>query len=211
MKQILYFESSFYATNRLVQQGVYRYARFAKWKVQVVPYAGAAKQQCVEVEGDGRPDIKGLLDFWHPTGVLVDCGAAPDLLQQKDFGDIPAVFIDRRPGSAWSVCVSDDPTGIAKIAARELLSLGLPHYGYVPWLTNVPWSRERGEVFGNLVRMNGYGYQAFQNPDGSVSLKTHCDSLCEWLRDLPKPCGILAANDAIGARVLLCAARCRIR
>jgi len=211
MKQILYFESSFYANNRLVQQGVYRYARFAKWKVQIVPYAGAAKQQCVEVEGDGRPDIKGLLDFWHPAGVLVDCGAAPDLLRQKDFGDTPAVFIDRRPGPSWNVCVSDDPMGIAKIAAHELLSLGLPHYGYVPWLTHVPWSRDRGELFGNLVRMNGYGCQVFPNSGGSVSLKTHCARLCEWLKALPKPCGILAANDAIGARVLLCAARCRIR
>ena len=211
MKQILYFESSFYANNRLVQEGVYRYANVAKWKVQAIPYAGAARQQCVEAAEDGRPDVKGLLDFWRPAGVLVDCGAAPDLLRQRDFGDVPVVFIDRRPGPFWRVCVSDNPTDVAKIAARELLSLGLSHYGYVPWLADQPWSRERGEVFGGIVRMNGYDCNIFKNPAEGSSLNAYCDGLCEWLKSLSKPCGVFAANDSIGARVLNCAARCQIR
>ena len=75
MKTILYFQSSLNASNNSVLDGVSRYARSANWKVRVTPYADAAYLLGDHADGRRAPDVKGLLEFWKPDGVIAECGA----------------------------------------------------------------------------------------------------------------------------------------
>ena len=210
MTKILFFESSFCDSNRRVEVGVFRYAKSARWNVQMVPYAAAAAmQQSSSMEG-GRPDVKALLEFWRPAGALVCCGAAPDIIRKRDFGNTPVVFLVEKPGDvAQADCVVSDRRAVAEVAARELLSLNLQSYAFVPSPRTTRWSRCREEVFGEIVRLNGREFRVFRGGTGSKMASAR--RLCKWLADLPKPCGVFAANDVVGERVLSCAARCGIK
>ena len=110
---------------------------------------------------------------------------------------------------------------VAACAAKELLSLGFEHYGFVPYTIErtsrshggnrksheeIYWSRERREAFEKFVRMNGRDIQCYP---GRMTGEFHAKpdpALVKWLTALPKPCGILAANDAV-ARNVICACR----
>ena len=211
MKTVLYFQSSLCASNNAELEGVYRYAKLSKWRVQVLPYAEAASGRLHVGTKAERPDVKGLLAFWKPSGAIIDCGAAPGLLGPADFGFLPAVFIDRT-SEKGETCVTSDARAIAEAAARELLSLGYPTTcAYVPWMTDIAWSRTRGEAFAEIVRMNGRKCHMFRKRPFRDDKETYRSWLKDWLKAVPKPCGVFAANDYIASLVLSCAAVEKIR
>lgn len=204
MKTILYLQSSLNASNNSAMDGVYRYARTAGWRVHVTPYADAAYIRGDHAAAARCPDVRGLLDFWKPDGVIAECGAAGGLLDPGDFKSVPAVFLDRIP-TAGEICVTSDARPIAALAAKELLSLNFRTYAYVPFKERVPWSVERGEAFAHFVRMNGCKFHCFRKRPFGDDAETYRTWLREWLRKAPKPLGILAANDYIAEIVLSCA------
>lgn len=204
MKTILYFQSSLNASNNSGLEGVNRFAKTAGWRIHIAPYADA-----LYIRGDHsvvarRPDVKGLLEFWQPDGVIAECGAAADLLSPEDFGSVPVVFLDRIPRGR-EACVMSDPKPIAALAAKELLSLDFPTYAYVPFKEPASWSDERGAEFARLVRMNGRKFHLFRRRPFRDDAETYRSWLREWLRKAPRPMGVFAANDFIAAQVLVCA------
>lgn len=209
MKTILYFQSSLNASNNSVLDGVSRYARSANWRVHVTPYADAAYLRGDHAVGSGAPDVKGLLEFWKPDGVIAECGAAQTLLRPCNFRSVPVVFVDRiQTGN--EVCISSDARSIAELAARELLSLGFKTYAYVPFAEPVPWSVKRGEEFARLVKMNGLKFHQFRKRPHGDEAENYRAWLRMWLRIAPKPMGGFAANDYMASFVLSCAEREKI-
>lgn len=209
MKTILYFQSSLNASNNSVLDGVSRYARSANWKVRVTPYADAAYLRGDHDDGRGAPDVKGLLEFWNPDGVIAECGAAQTLLKPRDFRAVPVVFVDRIQLED-EVSISSDARSIAELAARELLSLGFKTYAYVPFKEPLSWSVERGREFARLVKMNGLNFHQFGKRPSGNDAKTYRTWLLSWLRNAPKPMGVFAANDYMASLVLSCAERGKI-
>ena len=209
MKTILYFQSSLCASNNAELDGVYRYAKSARWRVQVVPYGEAAGGRLHADEESAKPNIGALMEFWRPDGVIVDCGAAPGLLGPSDFRRTPTVFLDRS-NDQKALCVYSDSEEIAACAAKELLSLDCAVYTYIPWTEDLDWSRNRGEAFARIVRMNGRKCHIFRPRTFGHEDDTYRAWLKEWLEKAPKPLGVFAANDYIAAQVLSCAAVARI-
>jgi len=204
VKTVLYLQSSLNASNKSCLEGVVRYAKMAAWRLHVLPYADAAYIRGDHADAARRPDVKGLIGFWSPDGVIAECGAAGNLLSPADFKPVPVVFLDRIP-SGNETCVTSDAKPIAALAAKELLSLGFRTYAYVPFKERVPWSRERGEAFARLVKMNGCKFHLFRRRPFGDDAETYRSWLREWLRKSPKPMGIFAANDYIADMVLSCA------
>ena len=209
MKTILYLQSSVNASNYAGLDGVRRYAKAAGWRIHVTPYADAAYIRGEHDDSGRSPDVKGLLEFWKPDGVIAECGAARDLIDPNDFKPVPAVFLDRVP-SKGETCVTSDAKPIAALAARELLSLGFSTYAYVPFQERVQWSVERGAEFERIVKMNGYKFHIFRRRPFGDDSETYRTWLCEWLRKAPKPLGVFAACDYVAATVLSCAEREKI-
>lgn len=209
MKNILYLRSSINASNNSDLEGVNRYAKTEGWRVHVTPYADAAFVRGDLADGDRRPDIKGLLGFWKPDGVVAECGAARDLLDPDDFKSVPVVFLDREP-TGDETCVTSDARQIAALAAKELLLLDFRTYAYVPFNLHASWSTARGVEFERLVRMNGCKFHLFRKRPFGDDAETYRAWLREWLRKAPKPMGVFAANDLVAETVLSCAEREKI-
>ena len=200
MKTILYFQSSTCASNRAKLDGVSRFARSFGWHIAVILFGEAARshlQQRCE-----KPNIRELARFWQAEGAIVDSGDAPDELNVRDFGRLPVVFLDKKHAGT-APCVASDSLAIAELAAHELLMADCAAYGFVPWLTPLSWSLERGREFAARIRLNNKPFVPFprqEAPDSRLA-----ERLRVWLRDAPKPFGVFAANDYIASIVLTAA------
>jgi len=210
MKDILYFQSSLNAGNNSSLEGVRRFAKSSNWRVHVTPYADAAYHHGDHTASSQEPDVKNLLKFWKPVGVIAECGAAPKLLKPRDFGAVPVVFLDQLP-IPGAICVTSDAVAIAELAARELLSLAFKTYAYVPWMEKVYWSEERGREFSRIVRMSGFNFLQLKKIPSGAGTEIYRNWLCTWLRSAPKPLGVFAANDYVASIILSCAEREKIR
>ena len=172
--------------------GVYRYAKKVGWQVSVAEY------------GRNFESIAAALKFWRPDGLIVE-GGYTELadFRQSDFKGYPAVFCDarasrmRRPYSG----VSHDSSVTATLAAKELMSLGFSDYAFVGNLQSREWSEHRRDVFAKTVAANGCGIHVFETCTVQ-DFDAFREKLRPWLGALPRPCGLLAANDATADIVL---------
>ena len=174
MEIVLFFQSTHQKSWRLKLGGVYRFARANDWFVQVV-------------YGDAPPcEIRRTLARWNPIGCLVDRalaqGAAPDRL----FGNLPTVYLDQRTTRA--PCrhprLVHDSAATARMAGRELLRLDRASYAFLGLERGYFWEREREAAFRRLCAEAGKPMSVLRRADLTASLAA-----------LPKPCGVLAAND----------------
>lgn len=187
-----------------LMKGVKRYADKAGWTLRRLDYRtvdGALVQ-----DGTNEPlDIRGLLKLWRPLGLIVDAGVAPAQLPDI-FGRsrIPLVFSDLSPGEARgralaTAYVASDAEAVAEAAFNELARQGVASFAYVPFRNpGWSWSRARGEQFARRARASGAAFSCFAASDVG---ERRTRALAAWLKGLPKPCGVFAANDAEAERV----------
>ncbi|WP_187142971.1 AraC family transcriptional regulator [Terriglobus albidus] len=94
---------------------------------------------------------------------------------------------------------------IATLAADHLLERGFKHFAYCGYAKSPinGWSQERQEAFVNHLRRRAASCDVFDRyPRSNHNWATLQRSLGEWLRTLPKPLGVMAANDNRGRQVL---------
>ena len=197
MKRILYFQATLKVSARQKLEGAYSYGRDHGWDVQVIE-SGASERKAKE-----------LVAFWSPDGILVECGSEQNHFNPAIFGKTPVVFLDRNPKTLAkpAFCVVHDSVATACLAARELLSLKLAAYAYVPWSEPRFWSEEREKGFGDALRLNNCGYSRFGGKVKSMDIRSLQKELVIWLKGLPRPVGVFAANDFMAAQVSAAATR----
>ena len=174
MDIVLFFQSTSRKSWLQKLAGVHAFAHEHNWFVQVIESYASAEE------------IRHALDEWHPVGCLVDRamtnGAAPDHL----FCDIPTVYLDQRRThrSRRHPCLLHDSAAEAALAGGELLDLKCASYAYIGTGLDYHWDKDRLAEFSKVARSKG---------------KTVTDlplsGLKEAIVSLPKPCGILGAND----------------
>ena len=181
--------------------GVYRYAKKAGWQVGVAEY------------GRNFESIAAALNFWHPDGLIVE-GGYTELagFRQSDFDGYPAVFCDARASRMarpYSGVVHDS-SKTATLAAKELLSFGFQDYAFVGNLQPREWSEQRRKVFAKAVKAAGCRLCVFQSGIAE-EFDVFRERLKSWLAELPRPCGLLAANDTTADIVLRVLKNMRIK
>ena len=197
---VCFFQSSGRYEGRRIE-GVYSFAREKGWRVLVID----RRQQGL---GVGR-----LLNFWNPAGCIIEGVVDEALLSPRDFGNTPVVFCDvapsicgnrtweRRPRTSF---IKHDSAATTSLAVKELMSLGLKNLAYVGFLEPTYWSDERASAFREETRRWG-GEVDFFLYDRRRPFKDALDfqlRLRQWLKNLSKPCSILAANDFMGDQTL---------
>ena len=91
--------------------------------------------------------------------------------------------------------VKSDANAVGQEAAHALLRQGVyKAYGYAGYRTDDDWSRERGRAFRNALETAGFVGRMFDVEHYRDNVEDKA-TLVKWLKDLPKPCGILAACD----------------
>ena len=198
---VLYFQSSLAEINMSELEGARRRAQDLGWHIQVIEYDGAAKNR-FHTAGGGIADIRELLKFWRPDGCIVECGGRPPRFSIAEFGRTPVVLLDCHPIDVHGgvPCVYRDESVVGQCAARELLSLGFDDYAYLPWPeSSLTWSRIRGEAYAVCVAQNGKRHHVFTHSTQDVDVVRIRRDVSNWIRTLPRPCGVFCANDIMAA------------
>jgi LacI family transcriptional regulator len=153
-------------------------------------------------------NVKRQLDFWQPVGVIAECGSGASELNAESFGTVPAVYFDADRAVHGPGCyVTLDSEKVGALAAEHLLSLDLPHYAFAAFRLPLFWARERCEAFVEAVqRSRGCGVSVFDPGREQVS-DVRQQAMEEWVRSLPRPCGVFAANDYVGEEIANICAR----
>lgn len=179
------FQSTLRKSWRDKLSGVCRFAKERGWFVQVVDrFATPA-------------DIRRMIREWRPLGCLVDRAVERDAPPDSLFGKLPVVYLDQAPSHPSRIhpsLVHDSATS-ARMACRELLKLDLDSYAYVATGKRYFWDLERLAAFRQEIKAAGHLPNV---------LNRH--NLRDSLKPLPKPCGILAANDRCAIEVVHAAA-----
>ena len=103
-----------------------------------------------------------------------------------------------------------DSSATAALAAKELLSLGFDNYAFVESLQPREWSDMRRRVFAKAVKSAGKRLDVFRT-GGVEAFDEFREKLVTWLSGLPRPCGLLAANDTTADVVLRGLRRMRLK
>ncbi len=153
----------------------------------------------------GVDSIQALASMFRPDGLIVWSGTLLPAEVRAVFGyRLPIVSIEG--GHAWrgAVCVDGDSASIAELAARELLLTERDDFAYVPYAGGDTWNTGRGREFARRIAIAGKRFHRFPGVSGisDDAGKSASADLSGWLNELPKPCGIFAANDIAGERVL---------
>lgn len=191
--------------------GISRYAREHSWTLATI--------DC-QVVGDRlvHPDTAAPLTFaqlqkaWKPSGMIVDHAAASIVYAHRKSIHIPMVFPDRYPEDIGrdAFCVSCEATNTAEAAVDELFRFGYTDYAYIPVLaaTQPYWSQMRAQAFKRRIEEAGCSFHTFTPQPPASEKEQH---LVRWLKTIPKPCGILTANDAVANKVRFACQAARLR
>ncbi|MBC2595451.1 substrate-binding domain-containing protein [Ruficoccus amylovorans] len=95
-----------------------------------------------------------------------------------------------------------DNQAIGALAAEHFLQRGLRHFAFYGERMNYSYCTERLKGFSQRLKAEGFTPAVFSMQHDSQSLKNVLDQASGWLRDLPKPIGILADRDASGTHLL---------
>lgn len=174
-------------------QGILRFARMhPEWNILILP---------------GHPATQFMLksENWKPDGIIATAFAlAEDRKLLAQWGSIDAaVIIDADSPTKIlaprkQVCIDCDNRLIGRVAANFYLKRGFQHFAYIPSTRKRRWSDEREQAFVKQISDSG-------NPEVFVydvperhrrSWGQDSRRIAQWLSNLPKPCGLLAANDS---------------
>lgn len=183
-------------TARRIIAGVYKYAATRPdWEIVLL---------------GNHPSNDGFIisDSARITGAIVDATwllpqnrglIDPGRLRGAVFATIPVP--EGFKGKAQAI--GTDDRSLAETAARLFLRHGLRHFGYVGSHGGEDWSRARGRFFRDALAAAGYPLDTYSQTDASKSdWNPERASLGRWLKNLPKPCGVLAAIDQRALHIL---------
>ena len=181
-------------------RGILKYVRLhGHWLVHPV-IGKTAEQQLNEIR------------HWEGSGIISETYAITDAFEKAIVeAHLPTVLLDPvdshcvPPHPFSTLCsIRCDGHAVGRLAAEHLMELKCRHFAFVGYIHDVNWSRNRYEGF--ATRLAESDFQSFDY--GNLSEEEQFDwgierkRLCAWLQRLPKPVGILVANDSRGRQVI---------
>jgi len=164
---------------------------------------------------EGNPDMTPPESYkkWRPDGRIIGRQDWTPLAREMN-SKTPIITLDV-PGNvgAHASTVNHDSEAIAESIADYYLQQRFEHFAFIGSETGPYWSLIRAKAFEKVVRSNGYSCSIYpQSPtltsrDWSFEEKR----MKQWLLELPKPCGIMAAFDLKAMQVLDCCLKCNIK
>lgn len=199
MNIVLYFQYPGKSSAPMKLEGVRSIADKVGWMLRVI---------------DDPPDAQLLtrsMEFWQPIGCIVDCGGNEGKIDSSIFQQFPTVYLDGTPSALpdHAFSVSHDSRAIGTAAAHELMLVDQGNFVYIHPPIHCQWSDERKIGFENALKINGKTCRCFV-PQGSMTWSNTSASapiayqqqLRTFLKTVPMPCSIFAANDRVASEVL---------
>jgi LacI family transcriptional regulator len=143
------------------------------------------------------------MEQWQSDGVIARIRNRETAKRFAKMG-IPVVDILGVVPNTGIPLVQVDNQHIAELAANYLLGQNLHSFGFCD-IRGHAWARQRHEEFRNTIVQAGFECHVHQLPsfEGKAWYSEPArNSLDCWIAQLPKPVGIMAANDWAGQKVL---------
>jgi len=143
------------------------------------------------------------LNSWHGDGIIARIENVKTAEAVVNSG-VPAVDMSAArlaPSLPW---VETDDRAIATLAAQHLIDRGFQHYAFCGD-DHFNWSRWREDHFQKCINDAGFACHVYPQVTGrkkSISWEAEQQRLSTWIRQLPKPVGVMACYD-IKAQQLL--------
>lgn len=199
MKTIIVFRTGILGTWREKFTGIAAFAKTVNWQLQPVDARTS------------RPDFGKIRDFWAPDGLVLDASGAPEMFAGADFGSVPAVVMNPATNiDAGSLpSVSSDSRAIAKTAVSELLKTNPAALVFIEWLTpSIEWSRVKRDRARDIAALHGLPFHVVTPTANDATDQANLvGSIAKLLKSIPRPCGIFAVTDMIGAAAIAAAGK----
>lgn len=180
------------AYGRGLLRGIARYQRErAPWSTYFQP------------QGLGDPPPPWLAN-WRGDGILARIDN-PALAQAVSRSRLPVVNLRGTVADLTFPFIGSDNEAIARLGAEHLLERGFQHFGFCGFARGYhPGLDRRGDCFQRFIEAAGYACRLLQNPPRKRprTWEQEQEWLARWIAGLPKPVGIMTANDDRGLQVL---------
>ena len=154
MNTVLFFvySNKYICANRI--NGARRYAERRGWNIQVVERNNLDKPL----------DIKGIVKFWKPMGIIAECAGGMPEVSRATVGEIPLVYLDEDPngGKGNALYVNSDSRAVGEVAPRSCCLLTC---------RTMPSSDGRSLAFGAR-----YGARRFSRPFACTARTARCSN-----------------------------------
>lgn len=162
-------------------------------------------------EGDPGEHWPEWYRRWKWDGIIarVSTPVIAELLRKSR---VPVVDLSGcMPNRPFPVIRSDEDM-VGRLAVEHLIERGFQRFAFCGF-NGIEWSDLRRAGFERRIREAGFSCEVLSNEEPPRSSSTsdyeehdfrHEQELKRWLKALPKPCGLMACNDARGRQVLNC-------
>lgn len=143
------------------------------------------------------------LENWDGDGIITR-STTPRLAEQLKAWNIPTVDLTDIYGDQGLPHIGTDHEAVGRMAAAHLLERGFRNFAFCGF-TGHNWSTRRYLGFMKSIEPVHGKVEILEGPWDSSSVMTweqQQAQLCDWLRSLPRPIGIMACNDMRGQHVL---------
>lgn len=192
METVLYITDLHVGAHVQELAGVFDRAHIHRWRVIEIELARTT-----------RP-LRELIAQWHPAGCVMEGSRTVEGDPRKTFGSIPVVHLDPSVKAVRTArhTVANDAEQIVKWAVAELKKTNPASYAYIGWSSPAVWSTAREKAFAERIsRETDKRCTRFTSGwDLGDSLGAQ-GAMGAFLTKLPRPVGILAANDYTAVQV----------
>ena len=203
MKTVIVFRTGTLGVWREKYNGIATYARAVEWQLKPVDARNT------------RPEFKPLFEYWKPDGIIIDASGNPRMFDNAKFGKIPVVLMNPETSirGHQHPSVSSDSEEIARLAVSELLELNPSSLVFIEWFDpSIVWSAVKRTAMEKITRMHGLPLTIITPTHKDADNPARLEKLIESaIAHLPRPCGIFAVTDMIGAAAVSAAARLDVR
>jgi LacI family transcriptional regulator len=180
---------------RQILRGIVRYSRLhGPWSFYITP--GDFVQRWPEIQQWGATGIVARIETVKLAEAIEASGLPTIAL------DMPVKFSSPDTPPKRFSDVRPDPKRITELGAAHLLERGFQRFAYCG--TGDIWSVQRQEGFTAALGKAGFDCEVYPLPRRRRDRVWDREqaSLAAWIRDLPKPVGVMACNDDRGRQVL---------
>ncbi len=175
-----------HSMNEAKLSGVYNFATKHGWQVQV--FIGTADSA----------DYSRHIHDWKPSGCIVDGMLRREIEFPPKIRGVHVVQLGNSfPASPLRHVVHLDNRAISQTSADILQNRQPVAFGYIPAPDNPTWSMARGRLFAQAIRRMRHGAANIHVADCENDLGAYT----RFLKEIPKPTGIMLACDDIAPTV----------
>lgn len=144
-----------------------------------------------------RLDLREL-DAWKPDGAICPVNQVDELARLR----VPLIAYDVNAYSGPVPHVLSEDFEAGRLAAGHLLDLGHRHFAFCGY-GGIRWSRDRCQAFCDSIEGQGFTVTIYRpRSRNSAAWAREEPHVRQWLQMLPKPTGLLCANDDRAASIV---------